>query len=41
MGDDGFRRMLCVETTNARTDRLRVGPGGEVTVSTEYAVEPL
>jgi glucose-6-phosphate 1-epimerase len=41
MGEDGYRRMLCVETTNAWTDSVRVDPGGDVTLSTEYAVEPL
>ncbi len=41
MGEDGYRAMLCVETTNAWDDRVRVAPGEQFTLSTEYAVEAL
>jgi glucose-6-phosphate 1-epimerase len=41
MGEDGYRHMLCVETTNAASDAVTVAPGGICTLSTEYAVEPL
>jgi hypothetical protein len=40
MEDDGYRRMLGVETTNACTDSVRLDPGGEVTLSSECAVGP-
>lgn len=41
MGEDGYRRMLCVETTNAASDAVTVAPGERYTLTTEYAVEPL
>jgi glucose-6-phosphate 1-epimerase len=41
MGDDGYRHMLCVETTNAASDAVTVAPGESFTLSTEYAVEAL
>jgi glucose-6-phosphate 1-epimerase len=41
MGEDGYRRMLCVETTNAASDVVTVAPGECYTLTTEYAVEPL
>ncbi|MGF1644422.1 MAG: D-hexose-6-phosphate mutarotase [Thiotrichales bacterium] len=41
MGDDGYRRMLCVETTNAWDDTVTVAPGETITLSTEYRVEAL
>jgi len=41
MGEDGYRHMLCVETTNAATDAVTVAPGETCTLSTEYAIEDL
>jgi glucose-6-phosphate 1-epimerase len=41
MGEDGYRRMLCVETTNAASDVVTVAPGERFTLTTEYSVEPL
>ena len=41
MGEDGYRQMLCVETTNAASDAVTVAPGERYTLTTEYAVEPL
>ena len=41
MGVDGYRSMVCVETTNAATDRVTVLPGDSYSLMTEYAVEPL
>jgi len=41
MGDDGYRHMLCVETTNAASDAVTIAPGTTVTLSTEYAIEAL
>jgi glucose-6-phosphate 1-epimerase len=41
MGQDGYRHMLCVETTNAATDAVTIAPGETYTLSTEYAIEPL
>lgn len=41
MGEDGYRHMLCVETTNAGTDRVEVPAGGSYTLATTYAVEAL
>jgi len=40
MGLNGYRKMICVETTNAATDRITVRPGGTHSLITEYAVEP-
>lgn len=39
MGTDGYRRMVCVETTNARNDRVAVAPRDTFRLVTEYAVE--
>jgi len=41
MGDDGYRRMLCVETTNAGDDVVTIASGKSFTLATEYGVEPL
>jgi glucose-6-phosphate 1-epimerase len=41
MGDDGYRRMLCVETTNAGDDVVTIASGRSFTLATEYSVEPL
>ena len=40
MEEDGYRRMLGVETTNVCTESVRLDPGGEVTLSSECAVGP-
>ncbi|MGD9787426.1 MAG: D-hexose-6-phosphate mutarotase [Sulfuricellaceae bacterium] len=39
MGDDGYRRMLCVETANALDDAVTVAPGDTHVLMAEYAVE--
>ncbi len=39
LGEDGWRRMLCVETANALDNRLILEPGQTHTVSVEYRVE--
>jgi glucose-6-phosphate 1-epimerase len=41
MGEDGYRRMLCVETTNAGDDVVTVASGKSFTLATEYSVEAL
>ncbi|MGF1547897.1 MAG: D-hexose-6-phosphate mutarotase [Thiotrichales bacterium] len=41
MGDDGYRHMLCVETTNAWDDTVTVAPDATVTLSTEYRLEAM
>lgn len=41
MGENGYRRMLCVETTNAWDDVVSVAPGATHTLVTEYCVEAL
>jgi glucose-6-phosphate 1-epimerase len=41
MGEDGYRHMLCVETTNAATDAVTMAPGEIYTLTTEYAIEDL
>lgn len=38
MGDDDYRRMICVETTNAGPDIIDLAPGGEHHLSVSYAV---
>lgn len=41
MGEEGYRRMVCVETTNAASDSVTIAPGDTFTLTTEYAVESL
>jgi D-hexose-6-phosphate mutarotase len=41
MGDAGYRRMLCVETTNAGDDVVTIASGKSFTLATEYSVEAL
>jgi len=41
MGPDGYRKMLCVETTNAWTDTATIPPGAEYELTSEYRVEVL
>ena len=41
MGEDGYRTMLCVETTNAGSDTVVVEPGDTYRLVAEYAVESL
>ena len=40
MGLNGYRKMICVETTNAAANQVAVPPGGTFSLMTEYAVEP-
>jgi glucose-6-phosphate 1-epimerase len=39
LGDEDYRRMLCVETTNAADDVVHLAPGGTWCLGAEYAVE--
>jgi glucose-6-phosphate 1-epimerase len=41
MGPDGYRQMLCVETTNAWDDTSTIAPGGTDELTSEYRVESL
>jgi len=41
MGPEGYRRMLCVETTNAWTDTAAIEPGAVYELTSEYRVAPL
>jgi glucose-6-phosphate 1-epimerase len=38
LGDDDYKVMVCVETTNAGPDIINVAPGGEHGLGVEYAV---
>jgi glucose-6-phosphate 1-epimerase len=38
-GDDEYRRMLCVETTNAADDRIELPAGGTYRLTTRYRIE--
>jgi len=40
MGDDGWRRMLCVESGNARDSGVSVAPGGTHRLAVRYRVAP-
>lgn len=37
--DDDYLRFICVETTNAATDRVHIQPGGEFRLITSYRIE--
>ncbi|SFL79524.1 D-hexose-6-phosphate mutarotase [Nitrosomonas communis] len=39
--DDDYLRMLCVETTNAATDRITIQPGSEFRLVANYRIENL
>jgi len=39
MGEEGYRNMLCVETTNAADDTITLKPGETFTQSSQYAIE--
>ena len=41
LGPEGWRRMVCVESANAKDNLITVGPGGEHSLTVEYAVEAL
>jgi D-hexose-6-phosphate mutarotase len=41
MGPDGYRQMLCVETTNAWTDTVTIPAGEDYALTSEYRVEAL
>jgi glucose-6-phosphate 1-epimerase len=41
MGEEGYRQMLCVETTNAADDAVTIQPGQDFTLGTIYSVEGL
>ncbi len=41
MGSEGYRQMLCVETTNAWDDTVTVQPGTEAVLATAYSVAAL
>ena len=36
--DDDYKRLLCVETTNAADDVVNVAAGGEFRLVAEYAL---
>jgi len=36
--DDDYKRLLCVETTNAADDVVEVAPGGECRMVASYRV---
>jgi glucose-6-phosphate 1-epimerase len=38
LGDDDYRVMICVETTNAGNDIIRLAPGAEHRMSAEYSI---
>ncbi len=38
LGDDDYRHLLCVETTNAGSDIVKLAAGAEYTLVAEYAV---
>ena len=40
-GDDEYKRMVCVETTNADTDVISLAPGSTHTLESVVRVEPL
>jgi D-hexose-6-phosphate mutarotase len=40
-GDEEYHGMVCVETANADTDAVTVGPGGEHRLAATISVEPL
>ena len=41
LGDDGYLRMVCVESANAADDVVIIPAGGEHRLWVSYAVEPL
>ncbi len=38
LGDEDYKRMLCVETTNAGPDIVSIAPGGRYSMSAEYSI---
>lgn len=41
LGEDGWKRMLCVETANAAEHVVTIAPGTEHSMTASYSVEPL
>ena len=41
LGDEDYLRMLCVETTNAGPDVVKLAPGKRYSMSAEYSISPL
>lgn len=41
LGEHGYLKMLCVESTNADADVVSIAPGGEHRLSVRYSVEAL
>ena len=39
LGDDDYRKMLCVETANAGPETIKIGAGGEYRLEAEYTIE--
>ena len=39
LGDDDYRKMLCVETANAGPESIEIGAGGEYRLEAEYTIE--
>jgi glucose-6-phosphate 1-epimerase len=38
LGDEDYRHLLCVETTNAGSDVVKLAAGAEYVLTAEYAV---
>jgi glucose-6-phosphate 1-epimerase len=41
MGQDGYRKMVCVETANAGRDQVTLAPGERHLIAAEISVETL
>lgn len=41
LGDEGYRRMVCIETANAGADIVTIEPGGTHTLTAVYSAERL
>ena len=39
LGDNDYRKMLCVETANAGPESIEIGAGGEYRLEAEYTIE--
>ena len=39
LGDDDYRKMLCVETANAGPETIEIAAGGEYRLEAEYTIE--
>jgi glucose-6-phosphate 1-epimerase len=39
LGDDDYRKMLCVESANAGPESIAIAAGGEYRLEAEYSIE--